>query len=69
MIGFIIFSVIGLAAMTALSVSLYAALPKSVLAAAERHGRFLGLRGRERLVRGTRVGEPPMGRAPATQVG
>jgi hypothetical protein len=65
MIGSIVFLVIGLAAMTALSVSLYAALPKNMLVCAERHGRFLGLRGHETLPEGTRAGEPPM----ALQVG
>jgi len=69
MIGSIVFLAAGLAAMTGLSVSLYAALPTSVLDCAERHGRFLGLQGRERLVHGTRAGEPPMGSAPALQVG
>jgi hypothetical protein len=69
MIGSIVFSVIGLAAITALSVSFYVALPKNVLACAERHGRFLGLQGRETLTEGTRVGEPPIGRGEALQVG
>jgi len=33
-----------------------------VLAYAERHGRFQGLRVREKLAGGTRVDEPPVGR-------
>jgi hypothetical protein len=65
MIGSVAFFVAGMAAVTGLSVSLYAALPKAVLAYAERHGRFQGLPGRETLVNGTRAGEPPAGR-PAT---
>jgi hypothetical protein len=60
-IGSIGFFAVGMAAVTGLSVSLYAALPKTVLAYAERHGRFQGLRVRETLVNGTRTGEPPAG--------
>jgi hypothetical protein len=62
MIGLVTFLAAGMAAVTALSVSLYAALPKAVLAYAERHGRFQGLRVREKLADGTRAEEPPMGR-------
>ena len=54
----------GMAAVSALSVSLYAALPKAVLTYAERHGRFQGLSDRETLATGTRAGEPPAGRQP-----
>lgn len=68
MIGLIVFSMLSVAAVTALSMSLYAALPTSVLEQAERHGRFLGLHEHETLAKGTRVGEPPMG-ATAVQVG
>jgi hypothetical protein len=50
------------AVVTGLSVSFYAALPKAVLAYAERHGRFQGLRVQERLADGTRADEPPVGR-------
>lgn len=63
MIGSVTVFVAGVAAVTALSVSLYAALPKAVLAYAERHGRFQGLFNRERLASGTRAGDPPAGRA------
>jgi hypothetical protein len=69
MIGSIVVSVFGVAAMTGLSVVLYTALPNKVLAAAERHGRFLGLQQRENLAGGTRAGEPPVGRAGAFQPG
>jgi hypothetical protein len=62
MIGWVTCFLAGAAAVTGLSVSLYAALPEAVLAYAERHGRFQGLPGRERLVNGTRAGEPPAGR-------
>ena len=61
-IGSVTFFAAGVAAVTGLSVSLYAALPKAVLAYAERHGRFQGLRVRETLADGTRAGEPPVGR-------
>jgi hypothetical protein len=61
MIGSVALFVAGFAAVTGLSVSLYAALPKAVLAYAE-HGRFRGLPGRETLVNGTRAGEPPAAR-------
>ena len=69
MIGSIVFSVIGVAALTGLSVTLYAALPNRMLLAAERHGRFLGLLQRESLAGGTRAGEPPVGHAEALQAG
>jgi hypothetical protein len=68
MIGSIVFLVIGVAAMTGMSVTLYAALPQKVLIAAERHGRFLGLQSRERLAGGTRAGEPPVRGVDAIQV-
>ena len=61
MIGLVTLFVAGMAAVTALSVALYAALPKAVLAYAERHGRFQGLRVQETLVDGTRADEPPLG--------
>jgi hypothetical protein len=62
MIGLVTLFAAGMAAVTALSVSLYAALPKALLAYAERHGRFQGLRVREKLADGTRADEPPVGR-------
>jgi len=61
MIGSVTLFVVGAAAVTGLSVSLYAALPKAVLAYAERHGRFQGL-AREEIVDGTRAGAPPAAR-------
>ena len=69
MIGSVGLLVAGMAAVTGLSVSLYAALPKAVLAYAERHGRFQGLPGRETLVNGTRAGEPPAARPATVGVG
>jgi hypothetical protein len=59
MLGSVGFLVAGVAAVSGLSVSLYAALPKSLLAHAERHGRFQGLSAGERLADGTRAGQPP----------
>jgi hypothetical protein len=61
-IGSVTFFAAGMAAVTGFSVSLYAALPKAMLAYAERHGRFQGLRVQETLADGTRAGEPPVGR-------
>jgi hypothetical protein len=58
-LGFIGVFVVAMAVVSALSVSLYAALPKAVLGYAERHGRFQGLSDKETLTRGTRAGEPP----------
>lgn len=63
MIGSVGFFVSAAAAVTSMSVSLYAALPKAVLDYAERHGRFQGLLPRDRLTDGTRAGRPPAGRA------
>jgi hypothetical protein len=62
MIGWIGFFFAGAAAAAAVSVSLYAALPKAALAYAERHGRFQGLSAGDRLANGTRATEPPAGR-------
>jgi hypothetical protein len=58
-IGFVGLFAIAAAVVTALSVTLYSALPKAALEYAERHGRFQGLADQETLRRGTRVGEPP----------
>jgi hypothetical protein len=69
MIGSIALFVGGVAAVTGFSVSLYAALPKAVLAYAERHGRFQGLAAGEKLADGTRASEPPAGRAGRLTVG
>jgi len=62
LIGFIMLFVVAAAAVTALSVSLFASLPKAVLAHAEAHGRFHGLSGRQAITNGTRAGNPPVGR-------
>ncbi len=51
----------GVAALSTFSVFVYAALPEAVLAYAERHGRFQGLRVQETLANGTRAGRPPIG--------
>ncbi len=64
-IGLIALSAAGVATLTALSVSFYAALPEAVLAYAERHGRFQGLRVQETLANGTRAGRPPVGQTMA----
>jgi hypothetical protein len=58
-IGLISLVVTAIVSITALSVSLYIALPKAVLIYAERHGRFQGLAEQETLARGTRAGQPP----------
>jgi hypothetical protein len=50
------------AAFAGLWISLYRALPKTVLEYAERHGRFQGLADQETLAGGTRAGEPPAAR-------
>jgi hypothetical protein len=52
----------GAAALTGMSVFLYSALPETVLAYAERHGRFQGLRVQETLANGTKAGRPPVRR-------
>jgi hypothetical protein len=44
-IEIVIFTVLAMAAVAGLSVALYTALPKSVLACGARHGRFAGLIG------------------------
>jgi len=64
-IGSIAFFAAGVAALTGLSVCLYAALPDALLIYAERHGRFQGLRVQETLMNGTRAGHPPVGRTMA----
>lgn len=58
MIGFIGLLLAGMVAVAGLSVSLFAALPKSLLACAEAHGRFQGLPNRDTIVNGTRAGRP-----------
>ena len=62
MIGLVTVFVASVVAVTGLSVTLYAMLPKAALAYAERHGRFQGLSARDGLADGTRAGAPPTGR-------
>lgn len=62
LIGFIGILAVCAAAVAGLSVSVYLALPETVLEYAERHGRFQGLADQETLAGGTRAGEPPAGR-------
>lgn len=64
-IGSIAFFAAGVVGLTGISVFLYAALPDTLLAYAERHGRFQGLRIQETLGNGTRAGLPPIGRTMA----
>jgi len=64
-LGSIGFVAAGIGALTAISISLYTALPARVLACAERHGRFQGLRVQETLATGTRARLPPIGRTMA----
>ena len=59
-IGSIALFVGGVAAVSAMSTFLYSALPEAVLAYAERHGRFQGLRIQETLANGTKAGRPPV---------
>jgi hypothetical protein len=46
-IGLMIFTLIGMALIAAVSVALYTALPRSFLECAELHGRFRGLQQRD----------------------
>ena len=61
MLGSVAFFAAGMTAVSGLSVSIYAALPERVLAFAERHGRFQGLRVREGFAGGSGVEAPPLG--------
>ena len=61
-IGFIAVFAGAVAALSGISVFLYSALPEGLLAYAERHGRFQGLRVQETLANGTKAGRPPVGR-------
>jgi hypothetical protein len=56
--GLLIFTFIGMALIAAVSVALYAALPRSFLESAERHGRFRGLQ-RDEPLRGTPMSPTP----------
>jgi hypothetical protein len=52
-IGLMIFTLIGMGLITALSVALYASLPRSFMECSEVHGRFCGLRRDQLLSNGT----------------
>jgi hypothetical protein len=58
-IGLMIFTLIGMALIAALSVALYAALPRSFLECAELHGRFRGLQRDEPVPNGTPTSSMP----------
>ena len=57
--GLLIFTFVGMALIAAVSIALYAALPRSFLESAERHGRFRGLQRDEPLPNGTPVSPMP----------
>jgi hypothetical protein len=58
-IGLIVFTLIGMALIAAVSVALYASLPRSFLESAEQHGRFGGLLRDEPLPNGTPTSSMP----------
>jgi hypothetical protein len=58
-IGLMIFTLIGMALIAAVSVALYAALPRSFLECAELHGRFRGLQRDEPVPNGTPMSSMP----------
>jgi hypothetical protein len=58
-IGLMIFTLIGMALIAAVSVALYAALPRSFLECAELHGRFRGLQRDEPVANGTPTSAMP----------
>jgi hypothetical protein len=58
-IGLIIFTLIAMALIAAVSVALYAALPRSFLECAELHGRFRGLQRDEPVPNGTPTSSMP----------
>jgi hypothetical protein len=60
-IGPLMLSLVGMAAVTALSATLYAALPRSFLEYAELHGRFQGLRQEPLASKGTPTEALPQG--------
>jgi hypothetical protein len=59
MLDSVLFLTVVMALLAAVSISIYARLPKAVLDCAERHGRFQGLATHETLAEGTPVGNPP----------
>ena len=58
-IGLMIFTLTGMALIAAVSVALYAALPRSFLECAELHGRFRGLQRDQPLPNGTPTSSMP----------
>jgi hypothetical protein len=52
-VALLMFSLVGIGVIAALSAALYAALPPYFLECAEVHGRFHGLRGNEAISNGT----------------
>ena len=58
-IGLMIFTLIGMALIAAVSVALYAPLPRSFLECAELHGRFRGLQRDEPIPSGTPMSSMP----------
>ena len=58
-IGLIVFTLVGTALVAAVSVALYASLPRSFLESAEQHGRFGGLLRDEPLPNGTPTSSMP----------
>ena len=59
LIGLIVFTLIGMALIAAVSVALYASLPRSLLESAEQHGRFGGLQRDAALPNGTPTSSMP----------
>jgi hypothetical protein len=60
-IGLMIFTLIGMGLIAAVSVALYASLPRSFLECAEVHGRFRGLQRDEPVPSGTPTSSIPEG--------
>jgi hypothetical protein len=60
-IGLMTFTLIGMGLISAVSVALYASLPRSFLESAEVHGRFLGLQRDVPLPNGTPKNSMPEG--------
>jgi hypothetical protein len=60
-IGLMVFTLIGMALISAVSIALYTALPRSFLECAELHGRFRGLQRDEALSDGTPKSSMPEG--------
>lgn len=60
-IGLMIFTLMGMGLIAAVSVALYASLPRSLMECAEVHGRYRGLRRDEPLSNGTPASSIPEG--------